>query len=231
MNSSDDSNGTRHLARYNEEDDEEGLECRQTRAREPGVRHTVVTSPPHGYSGGALLDRKEMRHRGLRSSPPRGLPPGDDREPDHRLAGGQYRSRRPPSPTWPAPTSQATCGGWPELPRPLLDGARPPERDALLLDCWSSQFHPAGRRPRLPVRRGLGLEVRRALRDESTTTVRERPDGQPDVDLYDLARDPTESRNLSHLSAASYPTSATTPPTSPPASPTSPRRLAALRSR
>ena len=86
--------------------------------------------------------------------------------------------------------------------RALLDGASdPPERDALLLDCWSSQF----------TRRVGGPDFQSAVvsdwkyvehyEDESTTTVRERPDGQPDVDLYDLARDPTESRNLSHLSA------------------------------
>lgn len=89
--------------------------------------------------------------------------------------------------------------------RALLDGAGdPPARDALLLACWSNQFERPSGGPdyQAAVVSDDGWKYVEHYQDDTTTALRQRPDGEPDVDLYDLTRDPAEARNLSHLTRA-----------------------------
>ena len=86
--------------------------------------------------------------------------------------------------------------------RALLEGREPPARDSLLLECWSSHFTRAIGGPDFQAAVVSDWKYVEHYEDDGMTTLRQRPDGDPDVDLYDLARDPSEAQNLSHLSNA-----------------------------
>ena len=88
--------------------------------------------------------------------------------------------------------------------RALLDGTGdPPARDGLLLECWSSQFErPTFRGPDYQAAVVSDWKYVEHYQDDTTSALRMRPDGDPDVNLYDLARDPSEAQNLSHLGRA-----------------------------
>ncbi len=88
--------------------------------------------------------------------------------------------------------------------RAALEGTgEPPERDAILLECNSGSYQrPKGG----PDYHSAVVSADRwkyveHFSDAALTRLRERPDGEKDVDLYDLSRDPYEALNLSHLSS------------------------------
>jgi N-acetylglucosamine-6-sulfatase len=84
-----------------------------------------------------------------------------------------------------------------------LDGSgEPAERDAILLECNSGSFQRSKGGPDFhgAVVSADQWKYVEHFRNAEMTEMRTRPDGDPDVDLYDLSRDPHEAVNLSHLS-------------------------------
>jgi len=83
--------------------------------------------------------------------------------------------------------------------RALLEGGgEPPERDAILTECWGdSQYGPD---IHAAVRTKTWKYVEH-YSDREMHLVKTRLDGEPERELYDLLLDPSESENLSHRSA------------------------------